>query len=219
MDNKRLGEISLKKLILIFTFFFIGLNVQAADNFLHTIVLEGTDDGYNIVLKADSLPEVKKTAKGADNLVLDVKGITTSRAVNAIYKSTTDVNGLVIENVANDELKVYIHAKGIAKATVMAQTKTDGPVILSERFPLEKVLWSVAVLVILFMLIKSARAITAYENSLVIKKDIKDREIELYRNFQRELASMPAINCKINNAYATNVMPRSRRNYKELARM
>ena len=52
-----------------------------------------------------------------------------------------------------------------------------------------------------------------------IKKDIKDREIELYKNFQRELASMPSINCKIKNAYATNVMPRSRRNYKELARM
>ena len=38
-------------------------------------------------------------------------------------------------------------------------------------------------------------------------------------NFQKELATLPSINCKINNAYATNVMPRSRRNYKELARL
>ena len=101
----------------------------------------------------------------------------------------------------------------------MAQTKSGEPVILSERFPLEKVLWSFAVLVILAMLAKSAKSITDYENSLVIKKDIKDREIELYRNFQKELASMPNINCKIKNAYASNVMPRSRRNYKELARL
>ena len=54
-----------------------------------------------------------------------------------------------------------------------------------------------------------------YPSKHVIKKDIKDREIELYRNFQKELASMPKINCKINNAYA---VMRSRRNYKELAR-
>lgn len=193
--------------------------MQASENFLHTVVLEGTDDGYNIILKSDELPQVKKSIKGNDNIVLDVKGITTSAAVNAIYKSTNDVNSLIVENVANDELKIYVQAKDISKATIMAQTKSGEPVILSERFPLEKVLWSFAVLVILAVLAKSAKSITDYENSLVIKKDIKDREIELYRNFQKELASMPNINCKIKNAYASNVMPRSRRNYKELARL
>lgn len=209
----------MKRIFLTLTILFFGLAVQASENFLHTVVLEGTDDGYNIILKSDELPQVKKSIKGNDNIVLDVKGITTSAAVNAIYKSTNDVNSLIVENVANDELKIYVQAKDISKATIMAQTKSGEPVILSERFPLEKVLWSFAVLVILAMLAKSAKSITDYENSLVIKKDIKDREIELYRNFQKELASMPNINCKIKNAYATNVMPRSRRNYKELARL
>lgn len=192
--------------------------MQASENYLHTIVLEGTDDGYNIVLKSDELPEVTKKIKGSDNLILYVKGITTSKAVNAIYKSTSDVNSLVIENVADNELKLYVQAKDIAKATIMAQTPKGTPVILSERFPIEKVLWGIAVLGILTMLARSAKAITDYENSIVIKKDIKDREIELYRSFQRELASTPNINCKIKNIYATNIMPRSRRNYKELAR-
>ena len=196
----------------------MGLSVHASDNFLHTIMLEGTDDGYNIVLKTDSLPQIDKKNKGSDNLILSIKGITTSKAVNAIYKSTSEINGLIIENVADDELKVYIQAKDISKSTIMAQMGTATPVILSERFPIEKVLWSLAVLAILVMLAKSARAITEYENSIVIKKDIKDREIELYRNFQKELANKPEINCKIKNIYATNVMPRSRRNYKELAR-
>ncbi len=209
----------MKRIFLTLTILFFGLAVQASENFLHTVVLEGTDDGYNIILKSDELPQVKKSIKGNDNIVLDVKRITTSAAVNAIYKSTNDVNSLIVENVANDELKIYVQAKDISKATIMAQTKSGEPVILSERFPLEKVLWSFAVLVILAMLAKSAKSITDYENSLVIKKDIKDREIELYRNFQKELASMPNINCKIKNAYASNVMPRSRRNYKELARL
>lgn len=197
----------------------MGLTVQASENFLHTIVLEGTDDGYNVVLKTDSLPNVKKTFKGSNNLVLDVKGITTSSSVNAIYKGSADVNSLIVENTANDEVKIYIQAKDISKAAILAQTSDGNAVILSERFPLEKLLWTLAVLGMLAAVVKSAKAITDYENSIVIKKDIKDREIELYRNFQRELQSMPSINCKIKNAYATNAMLRSKRNYKELARM
>ncbi len=209
----------MKRILLILSIFFIGLAVQAADNYLHTIVLEGTDDGYNIILKTDVLPQVKKTIKNKDNLILYIKGIKTSDSVNALYKSTNDVNSLVVENTASDEIKVYIQAKDIAKATVMAKTNGGEPIIISERFPLEKVIWSIIVLGILAIVVKSAKAITDYENSIVIKKDIKDREIELYRSFQKELADMPNINCKIKNAYASNVMPRSRRNYKELARM
>lgn len=205
----------MKRIILVLTILFMGLVASASENYLRTVVVEGTDDGYNIILKTDALPEVKKTVKGSDNITLDVKGITTSSSVNAIYKSTANVNGLIVENIADDELKVYIQAKDIAKATIMAQTSSGEPVILSERFPVEKVLWSIAVLAILAAVVRSAKAITDYENSIVIKKDIKDREIELYRNFQKELASMPKINCKINNAYS---VMRSRRNYKELAR-
>ena len=100
----------------------------------------------------------------------------------------------------------------------MSVDASGNHVILSERLPVEKVVWSIVVAFILLVLIKSAKALTDYENSLAIKKDIKDREIELYRKFQRELAEMPKINTKISNAYATSVMPRSRRNYKELAR-
>lgn len=192
--------------------------MHAAENYLHTIILEGTDDGYNVILKTDYMPQVKKTFKGNDSLILDVKGITVSSSVNAIYKSSASINSLVIENVANDEVKIYIDAKDISKSTLMAKTPDNDPVILSERFPSEKVFWTLAVFIILAFAIKSAKAITEYENSIVIKKDIKDREIELYKNFQKELANMPKINCKIKNAYASNFMPRSRRNYKELAR-
>ena len=208
----------MKRIILILSILLFGMSAFAADNYLHTVILEGTDDGYNIILKSDSLPQVKKSLQGSDNLILDVKGISVSSAVNAIYKSSADINSLVVENVADNELKIYIAAKDIARSTIMAQMPDNTPVILSERFPAEKVLWTFAVLIILALAVKSAKAITDYENSLVIKKDIKDREIELYRNFQRELASMPDINCKIKNAYATNIMPRSRRNYKELIR-
>lgn len=217
MGRKIRGK-NLKRLILLFTFIFIGLAGYASENFLHTIVLEGTDDGYNIVLKSDTVPQVSKKIKGNNSLILSVKGIKTSKAVNAVYKSTHDVNSLIIENISDDEFKVYIQAKDISKATIISQTRDNNAQILSERFPLEKVSWSIAVLAILIMLIKSAKAFVDYESSLVIKKDIKDREVELYRSFQKELANKPDINCKIKNIYASNVMPRSRRNYKELIR-
>lgn len=208
----------MKKFILILTILLMGLCSNATENYLHTIILEGTNDGYNIVLKSDSKPVVKKYIKGSDNLSLDIKGITTSKSVNAIYKNTDEINSLVVENISNNEIKIYITAKDIANATILSQTKNAAPIILSERFPVEKVIWSIAVLFILAFVIKSAKSITDYENSITIKKDIKQREIELYKNFQRELDNMPKINSKISNSYASNVMLRSRRNYKELAR-
>lgn len=209
----------MKKLFLVFAILIFGLSANASSNLLHTIILEGTDDGYNIVLKVDSMPTVKKNISRDNKLALNIKGVTASNSVNAIYRSTADVNNLVVETVSDNELNVYIQAKDIAKSTILAQVGNEQPVILSERFPLEKVLWSIAVLVILGLLFKSAKSITEYENSILIRKDIKDREIELYKNFQNELSNMPRINRKINSNYAQNVMPRSRRNYKELARM
>lgn len=206
----------MKRIFLILGIIFLGMNVQA--NELHTIILEGTYDGYNVILKSDEVPVVHKKIKNADNIVLDVKNITPSATVNAIYRSSAEINGLVVENISNDELKIYIHAKDIAGATIFADTPNAPSVLLSDRFPIEKVVWSVLVMLIIAGLYKSAKALTEYENSIVIKKDIKDREVELYRNFQRELSSMPKINAKIKDGYSTEVMPRLRRNYKELAR-
>lgn len=206
----------MKRIFLTLGIMILGMCVQA--NELHTIVLEGTYDGYNIILKSDEVPVVHKKVKNADNIVLDVKGVTPSPSVSAVYRSTAEINGLVVENISDDELKIYINAKDIGSATIFSQTPNAPTVLLSERFPIEKVVWSVVVLLILAGLYKSAKSITEYENSITIKKDIKDREIELYRNFQRELNTMPKINAKIGNGYATNVIPSYRRNYKELAR-
>ena len=206
----------MKRIFLLLGIILLGLSVNA--NQLHSIVLEGTDDGYNIVLKTDELPAIHKTVKGNNNLIIDVKGVEPSASVNAIYRSTSEIKGLIVENVSKDELKIYINAKDISKSTILAQTPTLPPVILSDRFPTDKIFWSIALILLSAAVIKSANSITEYENSISIKKDIKDREIELYRKFQREMKIMPSLNSKVNSGYAANVMPRSRRNYKELAR-
>lgn len=209
----------MKKLFLILTILFIGLVAQASENYLQTIVLEGTDNGYNVILKADNVPKVRKQTKGHDTLILNVKGVATTDAVNAVYKNTDGINGLVVENLSKDEIKVYIQAKNIANSTIIAQTPNNNSVIIGERFPIEKLLWVVVVLFGLGFITKSAKKLTDYENSIVIKRDIKTREIELYRNFQKELASMPKINSKINNSYASSVMSKSERRHRELQRI
>ena len=206
----------MKRLLLILTLLFF--TSQAYANELHTIILEGTYDGYNIILKSDTVPNVTKKVKSSDNIVLDIKGVTPSKSVNAIYRSSADISGLVVENISDDELKIYIDAKGISKATIFAQIHDSTTVLLNERFPYEKIIWSVIACFILAGLYKSAKALTEYENSISIRKDIKEREIELYRNFQRELSTLPTIDYRKADIRAGNVMPRYRRNYKELAR-
>ena len=209
----------MKKFIIFLLIMFIGAISNATNlNELHTVVLEGSDEGYNIVLNSDVEPIVKKTTKGSDFMKLTLTGVSASETLNAVYRGSIDINSLIIETVSSNEIKIYIEAKNIANATILSKSANGSLNIISERFPIEKVVWSVCALVILGLLFRSAKSITDYENSIVIKKDIKDREIELYRNFQKELDNMPKINSKIKNAYATNIMPRSRRNYKELAR-
>ena len=150
----------MKRFFLILSILFFGMCVNA--NELHTIILEGTYDGYNVILKSDEVPTVHKKIKNSDNIVLDVKGVTPSASVSAIYRSSAEINGLVVENISNDELKIYINAKDIAGATIFSDTPNAPSVLLSDRFPIEKVVWSVVVLLILCGLYKSAKALTEY---------------------------------------------------------
>ena len=103
-----------KIFLLLTTLIFVGLSAHATQmNYLHTIVLEGTDDGYNLVLNSDSIPTVNKSVKGSDKIVLTLKDVTASDNLNAIYRGTSDINSLVIETVSAYEIKIYIQAKNI----------------------------------------------------------------------------------------------------------
>lgn len=186
----------MKRLILIVTILFIfAVNaVSAAGNFLNSVVLEGTENGYNVVLRSDARVKVKKSIKSNDSMVLTLRGITVADNINTLYKNTTSVNNIIVESAAPDEVKVYINAKDIAKANVILSTPNSAPLAVGDRFAREKMVWTGFSVIFLLLMIHS---IKSQNRRIVRKMNMRDREIEFYK------ATIPSINYKVKNTYST----------------
>ena len=181
----------MKRLILIFTFLitFVCTNLaaNAANNHLHTITLEKNNTGYNIILGTDKLAKVTKKTPTDNEIELELKGITSSDTVNALYKGTNNIDGLVIENNGNNKLKIHIDAENIKNSTIMMEPIDGAPTIVGETVPVEKILWTIFVLSLFAVILKISKDISEEDEKVLIKKDIKDREIELYKKYRSEV--------------------------------
>ena len=75
----------MKKLFLILTIFMLTIgSAIAGDNFLNTVILEGAENGYNIILRSDNLAGVKRIQNGKDKLTLEIKGLTASNSLSTL---------------------------------------------------------------------------------------------------------------------------------------
>ena len=193
------------KKILLTLIIFTGLAAYAGENYLNSVVLENNDGAYSIVLRSDELAKVKKDVEAPDKIVLTLKGISQSPDVNTLYKNTPEVSGLVIQNSGNNEVKIFINAPDISKANIIFETPNSAPILVGEAFEEEKIVWSVISIALLLLVMRSARSISAEPEQKDINKIIKEREIALYRNFQKEVASMPSMNYKL-KSYKKHVL-------------
>ncbi len=188
----------MKKIFLTFSFLaifiFTCLSVSAKTNMLHTITLEKNGNGYNIVLKTDNTTKVTKKTLADNEIVLDLAGIKSSDTVNALYKGTDNVENLVVENSGRNSLKIYITAKNIRNSSVMTQTPNGENNMVSEEYPLNKTLWSIFVLLVFGVIFSACKKEVIEENKIGIRKDIKEREIALYRQYRKNFEENPSIN-------------------------
>lgn len=190
----------LKRLFLIFTFLisfiFTSANAYAAANYLHTITLEKSNTGYNVILDSDYVTKVVKKTPKTNELILELSDIKSSETVNAIYKGISNIDGLIIENSGSDKIKIYISAENIKDSTVIVDPKNGTATIVAESVPIDKILWIVCVLALFIVVFKVAKDISEEDDKIVIKKDIKDREIMLYRKYRNQMSMNPSINMK-----------------------
>lgn len=190
----------MKKLFLIFgfliTFIFTNLAANAKVNQLHTITLEKSNTGYNVILESDKMAKVVKKSPSDNELILELSGITSSDTVNALYKGTNNIDSLVVENSTPNKLKIYISADNIKNSSIIMDPINGESTIVGESVPLEKVLWITFVLALFAIIFKVSKNISEEDNKILIRKDIKDREIELYRRYRSEMNSNTSINSK-----------------------
>jgi len=182
---------------------FAGLSCQAAENFLNSVVIQNNEGETSIILRADETAKVKRDVEASDKVILTLKGITQSPDINTLYKNTSDIKGLAIQNEGS-EVKIYIEAPDISKANVVFETPNSAPVIVSSNVTEEKALWAVVSIVLLLLTMSSAKMVRKPKQK-DISDIIKEREMKLYRNFQKEVATAPSMNYKL-KSYRKHVL-------------
>ncbi|MFI3301070.1 MAG: hypothetical protein R3Y28_06580 [Candidatus Gastranaerophilales bacterium] len=212
-----------KKILFILLVMIINYNVASANdlNFLNSVVLGQGENGYQIVLRADSLSKVKKTIEANDKIVLTLSNITTSNDTNTVYKDISDINGVIVENVGNNSAKIHIHAPKISKAKIFFEVPNSAPILVNDNSFSTKILWTIFSLLILALVTRSARKnktddiLYNYEQKVII-----DREMTMYNNLRQEIKfarKMPVMNYNPRErAYMSNSLNKGRtiREYK-----
>lgn len=193
----------MKRLFLIFTVLLMSItSVFANDNFLNTVILEGTDGGYNVILRSDDIASVKKIINSDNKITLDVKGLTSANTISTLYKNTSQANTVIVENSGSNSVKIHIQAKDIANSNIIFDTPASAPVVVTDTVSHNTVAWSIIAFVALFALF--AKTLTIKEDSAsiireAIHKDLRDREIEMYKHYRKEMLTIPSIDYKITN--------------------
>lgn len=204
------------KKILLTLIIFAGLSVYAADNYLNSVVIENNDGETSIVLRSDAVAKVKREVQASDKVMLTIKGIAQSPDINTLYKNASNVNGLIIQNDGNNELKVYIEAPDISKANIVFDTPNSAPITVKDNSGEGKTAWSIVSIAILLLVMRSAKNINHKPVQKDINAIIKEREKELYRNFQKEVASMPSLGYKLKSYNKHVLKSETLRNYSRI---
>ena len=187
----------MKKILIIFTFLVTlilsSTSVFAESNFLHTITLEKNDTGYNVILGSDKMTKVTKKTPENNELILELSGISSAESVNALYKGTNTIDGLVIETPKRNKLRIHVTANDISNSTVIVEPIHGEPAIVGESVPLDKILWVLFVLSLVSVIAKFSKHITEDEEKISIRRDIKNREIQMYKKYRRDISINPTL--------------------------
>lgn len=193
------------KRILLTLILFSGLSAFASENYLNSVVVSKNDGKTSIVLRTDEITKVKKEVENSDRITVTLKGITQSPSINTLYKNISDVNSLIIQSEINNELKIYVEAPEIAKADIVFETPNSAPITVINKVNEGKAVWSIISIIILLLVMRSAKNMSKEPPQRDITEIIKEREKALYRNFQKEVATIPSINYKL-KAYRKHVL-------------
>ena len=185
------------KKILLTLLLLTGVCVYASDNYLNSVIVSKTEDNTSIILRADEITKVKKEVVNPDRIIVTLKGITQAPSVDTLYKNISDVNGLIIQNEGNNEVKIYVDAPEISKADIVFETPDSAPITVVNNIGEEKIVWSIISIAILLLVMRSAKNINTKPAKHDIAELIKEREKTLYKNFQKEVATVPSINYKL----------------------
>lgn len=190
--------------VIIAIFIFICLPCFASDNFINSVILSETDGNISVTLRTDKIAKVKKNVISQSRMVLTLKGVKQTPDITTLYKNISDAESIVIQNLGNDT-QILIEAPNITKSDVIIETPDSSPIKVLDSNNDGKLLWSFISLLIFVFIGFRSKLTTKKSVQKDINEIIKEREKELYRNFQKEVATIPSMNYKL-KGYSKHVL-------------
>ncbi len=189
----------MKKILinLILTLMMLTTAAYASDNSLSSVILEGTPSGYNVILRADKVSQVKKVVQPDGALLLDLKNISTSINLDTKYINTKNVNNMVVENIGNNEVKIYIQAEGVEKADVIFETPASAPVVVGDGLSQKQIGWIGAIFLLAVIMAGSFRKSVEKDEKITLRNDLTEREIRMYKEMKSDILTSAKIDYKI----------------------
>lgn len=98
--------------------FSFNLNAIAMQNKLSAVEVNNSVNGYQVILRADKPTVIRKNIQSTDEILITVKNIVPVESVATIYNNVPDVDSVMIEPDARDNIKILVHGKDIYKTNV-----------------------------------------------------------------------------------------------------
>ena len=191
---------------LIFTLIMLSSAALAADNSLHAVILEGTDNGYNVILRTDKVSGVKKTVQADGTLLIDVKNTSTSVNMDTKYINTRDVNNVIVENAGGNEVKIYVQGKNADKADIIFDTPASAPVVVSDRISKKQITWIAAAFLMICIMSGSFKKSVEKDEKVTLRNDLTEREIKMYKDLKSDIMTSAMIDSKLRRQRAERNM-------------
>ena len=179
----------MKKIFIIFAFIVCCFTsgAFAADNSLNAVILEETPKGYNVVLRSDRVAPVKKVVKSNGVLNIDLKNISTALNLDTKYINTKNVNNMIVENLPNNMVKIFIQAEGIENADIIFDTPASTPVVVSDNLSNKQIGWIAAAFLLICFMAGSFKKSVEADEKISLHNDLTEREIKLYRELKSDI--------------------------------
>ena len=177
----------------------------AVDNNLNALVLEGTESGYNVILRTDKVTQVKKTIQPDGALLIDLKNITSPVNLDTRYINAKNVNNMVVENIGSNEVKIYIQAEGIEGADIIFETPAAPPVVVGDRVSKKQAGWTIAAFVFMLVLAGSFKKSAVKDERMALQKALAEREIKMYKEMKSNIMTSAKIDSRLRQYRATKV--------------
>ena len=185
----------MKKILLSLTLLLTILTTSAFafENILNAVVVEGTPSGNNLILRTDTATAIKKTILSDETLEVDIKNISASINMDTKYIDTNGINNVTIENIGNNEVKIFVQGENAEKTNIIFDTPASSPIVVSDGLSKKQIGWIAAVFILTCILAGSFKHSVEKDERVSMKNDLTEREIKLYKELKSDIITSAKI--------------------------